>query len=277
MTDNDKRAPLIAVDIGNGFVKLGTFAPQPDAGLPEPKVVARLNSREGLDKLTEALPAEQGCWFVASVHRAAQERLAAWVEAKRPDDAYRRIDHNDVPMPIKVESPERVGIDRLVAAVAANRLRAADRPAIVIDAGSALTVDVVSAHGEFLGGAILPGLTMQAKALATQTDLLPLVNVTDEAKEATVVGRTTEEAIRSGIVWGTLGAVRELVARISHELQADPQLFISGGGAAQLRELSTNNVTLVSHLVLAGIAITARHCETGHTSTNAGTQVDSHS
>ena len=82
----------------------------------------------------------------------------------------------DLPLEVRLERPDMVGIDRLVDAVAVNRLRDAGRPAVIVDVGTAITVDLVSADGAFLGGAILPGIQMSARAMHEFTDLLPLVD-----------------------------------------------------------------------------------------------------
>ncbi len=95
-----------------------------------------------------------------------------------------------------------VGIDRLVDAVAVNRLRDAGRPAVVVDVGSAITVDLVSRDGAFLGGAILPGIAMSARAIHEFTDLLPLVEMSELIAPPPVLGTATAPAMESGLFWG---------------------------------------------------------------------------
>jgi type III pantothenate kinase len=148
-----------------------------------------------------------------------------------------------------------VGADRLLAAVAVNCLRDPARAAIVVDAGSAITVDLVSSDGCFQGGVILPGFQMTARALAEGTDLLPLVEGPLVVDTPAVVGKSTVAAIRSGLFWGGVGAVRELIARISADLAARPQVFIAGGDAGRLAPFLDDDVRIVRDLVLAGIAI----------------------
>ena len=167
---------LLAVDIGNHQIKLGLFASD-SGGLPQPAQTWKVPTREGtFDRLAELLPLESLTWHAATVHRQAERQLAAWVQARRPGDSYRLLRNDDLPLAIHVEQPQRVGTDRLLAAVAVNRLRAPNRPAIVVDAGTAITVDVVSAAGAFEGGVILPGFRLTARALSEGTDLLPEVD-----------------------------------------------------------------------------------------------------
>ena len=209
------------------------------------------------EHLAEQLPVEPARWFVSSVHRATERLLADWVRTHRPADHYRVLTPADVTLRIAVEFPERVGFDRLATAVAANALRAPDRAAIVVDVGTALKVHVVSAAGEFLGGAIAPGLHMSAKALQGETDLLPHVPVTLGDSPPPILGPNTAAAIRSGLYWGTIGAARELLARAIAEQSPTPDIFVTGGDAHVLAPLLDPNARVVNHLCLAGIAIVA--------------------
>jgi type III pantothenate kinase len=120
-----------------------------------------------------------------------------------------------IPLPTRLATPDRTGADRLLAAWAARERRGS--PVIVVDLGTATTVDAVDRDGHFAGGAILPGVEMGVAALATRTAQLPHVTV---AMPASALGLDTASAIRSGTVLGHLGAIRELVARMSAELDA---------------------------------------------------------
>lgn len=258
MNDSNPQ-PLIAVDIGNSTMKLGLFdAPLPD-GVPQPTEVIQTSSFDAaLGPLLERLPQTPFRWRLASVQRQAEQSLAQWVRDHRPQDDYRVLTRHDLELNVDVEHPDDVGVDRLVAAVAANHLRASDRAAIVVDAGSAVTVDAVSADGVFLGGAILPGVMMVAQALAEQADLLPLIELTPDDEKPPVLGKSTEGAMRSGLFWGVVGAVRELVQRISPQFDSPPQVFLSGGLGSQLAPLLSGDTRYAPHLVLRGIALASR-------------------
>ena len=114
-------------------------------------------------------------WHISSVHRPTLARLCDWLQNFRPNDAVKILDHTMLPISVDVEFPDRVGIDRLLAAVAANRRRAPGRGAIIADLGTAVTVDFVDETGVFRGGAILPGMEIAADALHAYTDALPRV------------------------------------------------------------------------------------------------------
>ncbi len=129
----------------------------------------------------------------------------------------------DLPLPIRVdvENPETVGVDRVCAAAAAfQKLRHA---CIVADVGTALTVNVVSDDGHFVGGAILPGPYLAAKSLAEHTAALPKIVLRSPTQ---AIPRNTEEAILVGVVLGAAGALRELVERFATELASGRSWFL---------------------------------------------------
>jgi type III pantothenate kinase len=158
----------------------------------------------------------------------------------------------DIPVPMRVRCrrPERVGVDRLLNAVGARSL--VQGPAIVADFGTAVTIDAVSSRGQFLGGTILPGISLSAQALQQGTAKLPRVS---SIHAGPVIGKDTDEAIRSGIFWGTCGAAGEIVQRMRRRLRdAAAKLVITGGDAPLFaKHLPTPNV-MVPHLTLDGIA-----------------------
>ena len=256
VTESDPRR-LLAVDIGNHQHKFGLLPTEEATALPQPSSVLKVPTQgELFDDLAEWLPADRLDWCVATVHRQAELRLSEWVRKHRPNDRYVLLGNDDLPIDIRVDHPEQVGADRLLAAVAVNQLRAADCAAIVVDAGSAITVDLLSADGAFEGGVILPGLDMVAKAMAEQTDLLPFVQYSIADAPPPIVGKSTTGAISSGLFWGSIGAVRETVSRMSSELEADSQLFLAGGDAGKLSPFLPSSAQIVPELVLAGIAMT---------------------
>jgi type III pantothenate kinase len=152
-----------------------------------------------------------------------------------------------------------VGIDRLLAAFAADRIHDRGRAAIVVDLGSAITVDLLDAGGAFCGGAILPGIAMSARALQEHTDALPRVALDHLEHPPAPIGKGTVPAIEAGLYWGAVGAVRELISQMSKDLPAPPEVLLTGGASthvAQLLEASSPyNVRHLPHLVLSGIAL----------------------
>jgi type III pantothenate kinase len=255
---------LIAVDIGNSRIKLGWFAapaePQSSghADLPMPTSAISLPAAQWDEKqlqrwLSDVPPGTP--WWIASVNRPAAARLTDSIQQKWP---VRNLAHSDLPITAAVDRPEHVGIDRLAGAVAANRLRNAARAAVVVHVGSAITVNLISADGVFRGGAILPGLAMSARALHDFTDMLPHSPLEETLRPPSAVGTSTLAAIHSGLYWGAVGAIRELIGRLSATLggsAAKVEVFLTGGAAPAVADQLDPAARYIEHLVLAGIAL----------------------
>ena len=167
---------FIAADVGNARIKLGLFKDDCAAGLIEPRKTLPLVGKEPELDWIDAWLAGAACddlphlayeWWIASVNRPAATRLIDWLHEHRPADRAVLLASGDLPLVVRLERPDMVGIDRLVNAVAVNRLRDAGRPAVIVNVGTAITVDLVSGDGAFLGGAILPGIQMSARACTT--------------------------------------------------------------------------------------------------------------
>jgi len=250
--------PLIAVDIGNSSTKIGwAFSAATAGGFPAPKETRSFATEEPPSgELLSSLPRERCHWHIASVHREGTRLLSEWLKQHRGDDEILLLTHRDLPIDVRVEFPDRVGLDRLAAAVAANTLRRADRAAIVVGAGSAITVNVIAADGAFEGGVILPGFRMSAEALYG-ADLLPLAILSPNEQPPPVVGKNTEDAIRSGLFWGAVGAVREIIERIAASLAQPPEIYVTGGDLRQFAEYLGNEASYVPNMVLSGIAVAA--------------------
>jgi type III pantothenate kinase len=127
-------------------------------------------------------------------------------------------------MPIRYDNPREIGPDRLVNAVAAyDRLGG---PCVVVDFGTAITWDPVSADGEYLGGIISPGVEISLEALTERAAALPKVDV---VAPRSLIGKTTIDAIRSGVVYGTAGQVDGIVRRLRAELGQETRTIATGG------------------------------------------------
>jgi type III pantothenate kinase len=125
---------------------------------------------------------------------------------------------------VNVKKPEQVGADRLANAVAAKELYGS--PVIVVDYGTGTTFDVVNKAGDYFGGAILPGLGISTRALHEFTAKIPLVKF---EKIDFSIGRTTEEAVRSGVYHGAIGTTKELLMNIRKELKNKAPAIATGG------------------------------------------------
>lgn len=259
-------------------------------------------------------------WYVASVAPQARDRLWQILRDHWPETKWIDVSSTDSLYPVLVDHPQRVGVDRVMAGVGAYHRSLAEGQCsgspqtggsqihepplgvvaasgvIVVDAGTAITVDLIGADGSFLGGAILPGFAMQLASLSRGTSQLPSVSLGDDselpspslysdqnhpessispfslcrAKEAMMAtasfplpAKNTVSAIRSGVFWGTIGAMAELVRRTVEAASAldmsYPKVFVTGGASKLIHEHLPFDCDWQPDLVLEGICYTAQH------------------
>ncbi len=151
----------------------------------------------------------------------------------------------DTGIVVRYEPPTDVGADRIVNAVAAHARYG--RSAIVVDFGTATTFDCVTAAGEYLGGAIAPGIGISAEALVQRTSKLPRIEIARPPRES-VVGRTTAASMQAGIFYGYVGLVDEIVTRMARELGGEPAV-VATGGLATLIAPETRTIKDVDELL----------------------------
>lgn len=156
----------------------------------------------------------------------------------------------DLGVPIRYHNPREVGADRLVNAVAA--IHKYGVPAIVVDFGTATTLDVISPEGEYLGGCIMAGVGISAEALFRTAARLPRIELV--APEH-VIGRTTVEAMQSGIMLGYAGAIDALVERIRMELGCETTVIATGGLAERIAAETRTIQHVDPWLTLEGLRI----------------------
>ncbi|HLI25938.1 MAG TPA: type III pantothenate kinase [Chloroflexota bacterium] len=153
-------------------------------------------------------------------------------------------------IPLAVDTPAEVGADRLANALAVARLYGT--PAVVVDFGTTTNFDVVDADGAFLGGAFAPGVQTAAESLASRAARLRSVEL---RAPGTAIGRNTADCMRAGLLYGYVGLVEGLVARIAGELGARP-LVVATGGLAPLIVAETRVFDLYDpHLTLRGLRL----------------------
>lgn len=148
------------------------------------------------------------------------------------------------------KDPGEVGADRIADLVAAREAYGA--PVMVIDLGTATNVEVIDDEGAFAGGLIVPGMALGARALAAEAARLPEVEV---RRPAELIGRSTAEAMRSGIVWGEVARLDGLASMVEDELGYEVPLVLSGEGAELLAELLSHRAVADPTLTLRGLVI----------------------
>ena len=132
-------------------------------------------------------------------------------------------------MPIRMDNPREVGADRLVNAVAA--FERFGGPCVIVDFGTAITYDVVGAAGEYVGGIIAPGVEISMEALTSRAAAIPKIDLTPPR---TLIGKSTVEAIRSGVIYGFAAQVDGMLGRLREELGDETAAVATGGLAAAI-------------------------------------------
>ena len=162
------------------------------------------------------------------------------------------IDAKSYPgLPLLVHNPREVGADRIVNAVGAYQRY--HTSLIVIDFGTATTFDAISSRGEYLGGAISPGIGISAEALFAHASKLPRVEIF--TPPAVVVGKDTISCIQSGLIFGYAGLVDGIVARMKAEMQSAPKVIATGGLAPLIKDVTTTIEEVAPDLTLQGLRI----------------------
>ena len=262
---------FIAVGIGNTSVQIGIFGddsapesrlriPVPTNHLTFPVAAGEWAGPVGLSKANPKELSKDTPWYIASVNRPTATEIITWLGETHPDAKVHLLKNSQFPIEILTDLPEKVGTDRIAAATAVRKLKQDGNCAIFADAGTAITVNAINAEGKFLGGAILPGTTTASRALNKSTDQLPEVLVRADQPQPASIGSDTHPAIASGVYWGAIGAVRELMGRMTTELtdsKTPPDLYVTGGFGPALAEHLNLNATYIPHLVLSGIALAA--------------------
>ncbi len=154
---------------------------------------------------------------------------------------------------IRMDNPREVGADRIVNAAAAHHLYGG--PLIIADLGTATTFDTVSKEGDYLGGAIAPGINTAAEALFTRAAMLPRVELT-RPKHA--IGTNTTAAIQSGLIFGYVGLIEGIVARIQRELGGKAKVVATGGYSGVIAKETAVIDTVNPDLTLIGLRLIYR-------------------
>jgi type III pantothenate kinase len=241
------RTEYLLVDISNSYVKFA-FASRkriqkpvrhPTAGLTAAKMRQILRGRK------------VGTIVVSSVVPAKNKAIAAAAGSSRTLFLSPKL---DLGVGIDYPQPQSIGADRLANAVAVTHLYGV--PAIVVDFGTAVTFDVVSAKGDYVGGVIAPGLEAMTNFLYQRTALLPKLNLREPAS---AIGKSTRDAMMSGAVFGYRGLVREILERLTSEnfARKKPRMIAPGGYAPLIARRLPEIEAVHQNLTLEGLRIIA--------------------
>ena len=195
---------------------------------------------------------------IGSVHAAASHAITSLIKDQLSLDIYDL--ETDLPIPVgRSLDPETIiGVDRLLNAAAAWDI--AKQACVVIDAGTAVTVDFIDGEGVFHGGAIMPGAHMQLKALAEGTDLLEGIEF--KVPEGDTFGRSTGSAMLRGVYHGIRGGVWRIIETYALEYGAYPSVLATGGDSDTLFSHDELITRIVPDLAVRGIAVTVKVANT---------------
>lgn len=241
--------PKVVVDVGNSRIKWGLCVPdavRETCSLPH-------DDPEAWTRQMEQWRGARGLWVASGVHPKQRDQFIEWLQ-ERGQSVRLLDDPNDLPLRVLVARPDYVGVDRLLDAVAANSRRTAETPAVVIDAGSAITVDLVNGSGAFAGGAILPGMPLMARALNDYTALLPLLPPPD--KPPAVPGTNTPTAMELGIYWAAAGGITAVLREYRSLCRSEMDVFLTGGDGPRLHPVLPQ-AHLWPEMTLEGIRLSA--------------------
>lgn len=253
---------LIAVDIGNTNITIGLFLKS---------VEEQVTSIPGdsTDKLTECfkdfwekVPVSEmskekkrdGVIVVSSVKPVWTSQVKKIVEDALGEKIY--LIGKDIPLPmdISIKEADKIGTDRVLAAAAAYSV--VEKAIVIVDFGTALTIDLVDDRGIFLGGAILPGFEICAEGLNKHTAQLPKIKVT---KPKLPFGQTTTEAINCGLYYSAIGTLQEIIRRYAEKIGTWPQTVITGSAAKIIKDDCDFIDSYVPNMVVKGIALAWRN------------------
>lgn len=240
---------LLAADIGNSNITIGIFDKDclvetcrfiSDIGINYESQLASLKSYNITDCAIISVVEE-----LSDVFKQACDNIFG-IESKV-------FTSKNIGLKIALDEPEKVGVDRLINAHAA--MKKYPLPLIVIDIGTAITFDIVSKKGEFIGGVIMPGFNLQFQALNLHTSKLPLIS---EYYSPKAIGGNTKEAILSGVIRGTISSIEGLIAQCESELGEKATVIATGG---QCNVLSSKKINFINPiLTLEGLQEVS--CET---------------
>ena len=244
---------FIAVSIGNTRTQIGTFR---GGELVAAEVCALANDdlaalSARVMQVHAALDNERAPLVVASVNAKVAGELISGLADQQKFDLYRIGEDLPIPLTIQLDPETITGVDRLLNAVAA--FEKLEQACVIVDAGTAMTVDFIDGKGTFQGGAIIPGAAMQLQALHDSTSALPELEFKSPDQDEPF-GKSTAQAMQQGVFYGLRGAVWKLTERYAEAYGAYPQVIATGGDAATLFEDDALVDQVVPHLTLLGMA-----------------------
>ncbi|MDO4563782.1 MAG: type III pantothenate kinase [Clostridia bacterium] len=248
---------LMAIDVGNTNIVIGLYKDDKLVARYRVATVAERSRDEYGMMFTQLLafkafvPADLEDVIISSVVPPVMYSLERAVKKYLGRDPIVVTNETDMGISILYDNPREVGADRLVNAVAARALYGA--PCIVVDFGTATTFCAVAPNGDYLGGAICPGIKISVEALFTRTAKLPRIELVSVER---AIGKNTVESMQSGVLHGYVGQVDYITRLMKKEMNAPEAKVIATGGLANMIRSEAKVIDVVNgELTLAGLLI----------------------
>ncbi|WP_224995441.1 type III pantothenate kinase [Cesiribacter sp. SM1] len=229
----------IAIDLGNTRAKVALF---------EDTKLVRLESGLEISAITDWCRRQQAQYAIVASVGVSPEPVVASLSPFLQT----LLLQPGLPLPIQVayKTPQTLGADRIAAAVG-GAAYCAGKPVLVFDAGTCLTHEFVTQEGNYLGGAISPGLHMRLRAMHSFTARLPLIAL-EQGEEPPITGQSTAECLQSGAYWGMLGEIESTILRY-RKISPHLSVILCGGDAKTFENKLKGSIFVVSELVLFGL------------------------
>lgn len=241
---------ILAIDIGNSFIKFGVFERETLISRFSVPTVREYDSQEIYELTKQNLQHDFSAIIISSVVTELLETFQQFSENQFNLQPVFVDNTFDFGLKINYNPPENLGIDRLTNAFAASEKHG--KPCIVCSFGTATTIDYVNVNSEFCGGIIAPGMNTLSESLHLKTSKLPRVAL---EKPASVIGNSTVSSIQSGIFYGYIGLIEGILKRIFLELNEKPKVVATGGFAKLIAENCSLIETVDENLTLEGLRL----------------------
>ncbi len=252
---------IIAIDIGNTNIAIGLYLKDEEQFIKSIPGQSHKELENTLTSAWEKIPVvkssrekkRNGVIVVSSVRPAWTKLIGQIVKDNLGEKIL--IIGKDIPLPMTlwVDEPDKVGTDRIVAAAAAYTV--VEDAVAVADFGTAVTIDLVDDKGVFLGGVILPGFELSAKALNENTTQLPKINV---ERPTAPYGKNTTEAINCGLYFSAVATLQEVIRRYAEKIGKWPHTVLTGSAARAIKDDCEFIDSWVPNLVVKGIVLAYR-------------------
>ena len=243
----------LLIDVGNTRIKYCQFS---DHGFVSESIVHQQQYRQAMESINIENEQPDSIWVANVAGEQAQKEIQGYCQLTWQLDAhFAAVEQQFMEIKNQYQTLQQMGVDRWLAVIGA-RAVVEQGDIIIIDAGTAVNIELLNRENHYLGGAILPGMNLMHKALMKNTHITE--SELEHSALVEVVGQSTKECINSGVQYGLLGAIERVVSTMQAQLQDKARILITGGAASWLQNKLMLDVKQEPDLVLLGLARVAR-------------------